>query len=80
MPALLKFILPVAALVYWISPIDLMPLLPFDDIAVFILALRLFAQMAPASTVRNTENSQTPAHKGDDENTIDTTWRVVDSD
>jgi uncharacterized membrane protein YkvA (DUF1232 family) len=79
-PALLKLILPVAALIYWIFPIDLMPGLPFDDIAVLILALRLFVQLAPASAVRDADNTQTQAYRADDENTIDTTWRVVDSD
>ena len=77
-PALLKLILPVAAFVYWLSPLDLLPGLPFDDIAVLVLALRLFVQMAPTRAVRNTDNPRTQPNRSDDENTIDTTWRVVD--
>ena len=34
--------LPLAVLVYWISPLDLIPLFPFDDIA-FALLLALLA-------------------------------------
>lgn len=78
-PGLLKLLLPGAALLYWIFPIDLMPGLPFDDIAVLVLALRLFVQLAPAGA-RNADNPQAQPNRSDDENTIDTTWRVVDSD
>jgi uncharacterized membrane protein YkvA (DUF1232 family) len=81
-PATLKLILPIAALIYWLSPLDLLPGLPFDDVAVLILALRLFVQMAPADvaqTIRG-EHPQPRATPADDENTIDTTWRVVDQD
>ena len=51
-PGLLKFFLPFLALVYWISPIDLMPLMPFDDIAVLLLAARLFVALAPNESVK----------------------------
>ncbi len=47
MPTILKIVLPAAAAVYWLSPIDLMPGLPFDDIALMILALKMFVQLAP---------------------------------
>lgn len=81
-PTVLKVLLPGAAFLYWLAP-DLMPGLPFDDIAVWILALRLFAQMADRSqtTARNSTTNQ-PSGQGDnsqDNNkTIDTTWRVID--
>lgn len=79
-PALLKLILPVAALIYWIFPLDLLPGLPFDDIAVLVLALRLFVQLAPGGASGGPGNQQTQQNRPDDENTIDTTWRVIDPD
>ena len=45
-PMSLKLMLPVAAALYWIWPIDLMPGLPFDDIAVLVVALSLFTKLA----------------------------------
>ncbi|MBX3011362.1 MAG: hypothetical protein KF832_07630 [Caldilineaceae bacterium] len=73
-----KWFLPIGALVYWVMPIDLIPFLPFDDIAVVILAVSILSQMAArtAATNPNPANEQpnTPA----DQTTIDTTWRVVD--
>ena len=49
-PSLLKLLLPVLALIYWISPLDLIPG-PFDDIAILLLAARLlpFATFAVRS-------------------------------
>ena len=84
-PTFLKVLFPIGALIYWISPIDLLPGLPFDDIALLILAVRLFVQMVPsdfdnAGSAQPTANSrgQSAANSeyGDD-NTIDTTWRVI---
>lgn len=76
-PLSLKLLLPVAALAYWIFPIDLMPGLPFDDIAVLLIALRLFVHFAEPATQR----SQSPTDavqpsQGDD--AVDTTWRVIE--
>lgn len=72
-PVLFKLLLPVAAMIYWVWPIDLIPGIPLDDIAVLILALRLFVQLASPSTPPSP--AATPAN--DDDNTIDTTWRVI---
>jgi uncharacterized membrane protein YkvA (DUF1232 family) len=78
-PTALKLILPAAALLYWVFPLDLLPGLPFDDIAILILALRFFVQLAPDITVEQTKSDARRRANGlDDENTIDTTWRVVD--
>jgi uncharacterized membrane protein YkvA (DUF1232 family) len=81
-PAALKLLLPIAALIYWLSPLDLLPGLPIDDLAVLILALRLFVQMAPEDVVQTIRGGrpQPRSTPPDDENTIDTTWRVVDQD
>jgi uncharacterized membrane protein YkvA (DUF1232 family) len=48
--AFLKAI-PVAALIYLISPIDFMPFLPFDDIAVVGLGMYLFIELCPQYVV-----------------------------
>jgi uncharacterized membrane protein YkvA (DUF1232 family) len=56
-PAWVKLI-PVAALIYLISPIDLVPDLVFpgvgevDDIVMLLLALKMFVDLSPAGVVR----------------------------
>lgn len=72
-PFSLKMLLPVAAAVYWIWPLDLIPGLPFDDIAILLLALRAFVQLAPQEAVNGATN-----RSKDGESVIDTTWRRVD--
>ena len=72
-PVALKLLLPVAALLYWVWPLDLIPGIPLDDIAILILALRLFVQMASPNPT-STPPRPTPE---EDANTIDTTWRVI---
>jgi len=52
---LLKLCLPVFAFLYWISPIDLLVGMPFDDIAVFILASRVFVHLAPSEAVERAQ-------------------------
>jgi len=84
-PTILKVLFPVGALIYWISPIDLLPGLPFDDIALLIVAIRLFVQLVPsdldkgasARSGANSGRNPTDPDHGDD-NTIDTTWRVIE--
>ncbi len=82
-PSGLKLLLPLAALLYMVSPLDLLPFNPIDDIAILILAMRLFVQFAtsnqptPASSAVNNGWQQSPVD--DDENTIETTWRVIDT-
>jgi len=55
-PAWVKFI-PAAALIYFLSPIDLMPnvLLPLlgglDDVAILLLALKAFLDLSPSDVV-----------------------------
>ena len=56
-PGLLKIVLPVAALVYWISPLDIIPGMPFDDIAILLLAARLFVSLAPSDSVHRAYGS-----------------------
>lgn len=79
-PLALKLLLPGAALIYWISFIDLMPGLPFDDIAVLVLALRLFAHLASGNveSAPTGQPSQQPSGAQTEPNTIETSWRVVE--
>ena len=75
-----KWLLPIGALVYWLSPVDLIPLLPFDDIAVVIVAISMLLQMASRNERATTTDPQgqsgaTPNNK---EQIVDTTWQVVD--
>jgi uncharacterized membrane protein YkvA (DUF1232 family) len=83
-PGLLKLALPLFALVYWISPIDLLPGIPLDDLAVVLLAARLFVALAPKESINQAFGGRArptggqPPHPEDDANVIDTTWRVLD--
>lgn len=72
-PFTLKMLLPIAAAIYWIWPLDLLPGLPFDDVAILLLALRFFVQLAPQEAVNRAANPSK-----DDEPAIDTTWHRVD--
>ena len=82
-PGMLKLMLPVLALVYFISPLDLLPGLPFDDVAVLLVAARLFVALAPRASVDDAfagrrRSAANPRTGSDDSDVIDTTWRVVD--
>ncbi|MBI3958198.1 MAG: hypothetical protein HY328_05265 [Chloroflexi bacterium] len=91
---LLKLCLPVFAFLYWVSPIDLLVGMPFDDIAVFVVASRVFVQLAPADAVERARRKlgrfggyttppvdQSERDVWDDNSdgkTISGEWRVVD--
>ena len=56
--------LPLAVLIYWISPLDLLPLFPFDDIAFALLVLALMAWLIPRELIAEllvTADSEHPA-------------------
>jgi uncharacterized membrane protein YkvA (DUF1232 family) len=77
-PFSLKLMLPIAATLYWLWPIDLMPGLPFDDIAVLLLALTFFETLATQAISKQQPGpSHQPEHAAD-ANTVDTTWRVIE--
>ena len=72
-PMHLKLI-PVAALVYLVSPLDLVPdvfplVSQIDDVAVLLLAARLFVRLAPAEVVEDLSD-------GGEGTTVDATYRV----
>lgn len=92
-PGMLKLVLPIFAMIYWISPFDLIPGIPIDDLAILFLAARLFVSLAPGDSVNRAFNRQGRNKQGrdprrggraahtareDDHNVVDTTWRVVD--
>ena len=78
-PMTLKLLLPVAALIYWISPVDLMPFLPFDDVAVMAAAIFFFTQFGNQAVKdyerRQGQPGQAPQSEGE---VVDTTWRVIE--
>lgn len=68
---LLTKLIPVLAVLYLLSPIDLIPdTVPFltqiDDLAVLLIAARIFLELAPSDD----------AVDDDDPDTVDTTYRV----
>lgn len=77
-PGTLKLLLPVLAIIYWISPIDLMPFLPFDDLVIVGLALKLFVEMAQPRPPHPAPNGTYASDLEAD--AIPTTWRVVEED
>jgi len=90
-PTMLKTVLPLLALVYWVWPLDLMPLVPFDDIAVVLIIARIFVALAPRDSVSRAfyngaaPSGQNPQANGsrsgpsnpEDGEVIETTWRIV---
>ncbi len=89
-PWTVKWLIPIAALVYWISPVDLIPFFPLDDIVVVLIALNVFMQMISRYQSTGTgEQGQRTAHNrhanasttdrtANDNKTIETTWRVIE--
>jgi hypothetical protein len=59
-PFSLKLLLPLGAALYWFWPLDLMPGLPFDDIAILIGALMLFVKLASDAVTRAEANKPQP--------------------
>jgi uncharacterized membrane protein YkvA (DUF1232 family) len=87
-PFNLKLMLPIAAAVYWIWPLDLMPGLPFDDIAVLFVALTFFVQLANQAIAKQGRQQyasdaggqahQAGAATPSGDGVVDTTWRVIE--
>ena len=85
-PFNLKLMLPIAAALYWLWPLDLMPGLPFDDIAVLFVALTFFVQLANQAIERQgrqqyagkAEGQQPKTGAASNDGVVDTTWRVIE--
>lgn len=77
-------IIPLLAVIYVLFPIDIVPdVIPvagqLDDVAVLLLALRLFVKLAPPDAVaRHSPEFGTTSDRDDD--VVDGEWRAVDSD
>ena len=89
-PWAVKWLVPLVAFVYWLSPIDLIPFNPLDDIVVVLIALNVFSQMIARYQTSNAENQRAGASERqganngqpnssfyNDNQTIETTWRVI---
>lgn len=87
-PFNLKLMLPIAAALYWLWPLDLMPGLPFDDVAVMFVALTFFVQLANQAIGKQAGPQQSAGSAGaagegatgrsSTDGVVDTTWRVVE--
>jgi uncharacterized membrane protein YkvA (DUF1232 family) len=86
-------LIPVAALVYLLSPIDLIPdlMLPglgeLDDLAVILLSLKMLVELSPPSVVREhigvllgKRHRTNTEDDGSDLPYIDAPYRVIDRD
>lgn len=82
-PGTLKLFLPILALIYWLSPIDLVPFFPLDDLVVLTVALKLFVELAQGRNMGPVGQPSASAHhrrSNLEDDSIVTTWRVVDDD
>ena len=55
-------VLPLAALVYLISPIDLIPFFPFDDIAIALLVIAVMVWLTPRELIAELLSAAEAAH------------------
>ena len=77
----IKLIIPLS-LVYLIFPLDIIPdvipgLTQLDDLGVILLGMTLFVKLCPPELVAHYRN-RIEAGADNDENTIDTTYRVIE--
>ncbi len=56
--------LPLAVLVYWISPLDLIPFFPFDDVAFALLVLAAMVWLTPRDLIAELLTTADSAHPG----------------
>lgn len=78
-PLYLKLLLPAGALAYWFWPVDLLPGLPIDDVAVLLIALRVFLSLADKALGRSgAEPTDGGASDADSATTVDGTWQTVE--
>jgi uncharacterized membrane protein YkvA (DUF1232 family) len=84
-------LIPTAALIYFLSPIDLIPDLALpglgevDDIMMLLIALKMFLDLSPSNIVREHledlfggRRGARPAGDRSTDQTIDATYRVLD--
>lgn len=78
-------VIPILALIYVLVPVDLVPdLIPLggqlDDVALILIALRVFIKLAPPNVVARYQEDYGETSTLDDDNVVDGTWRTVRSD
>ncbi len=84
-PVWAKSVLPLS-LIYLVSPIDFIPAALFpivgglDDLGVILLGIALFVKLSPPDVVRDYENQLEYGDLYEDEDTVDTTYRVIDEE
>ena len=54
--------LPLMVLVYWVSPLDLIPLVPFDDVAFSLVALAVMVWLTPRELIAELLRAADDAH------------------
>ncbi len=83
-PLYLKLLLPLGAALYWFWPMDLIPGLPIDDIAVLLIAVRLFISMGEKFLLGGDDADEAGAPAASDtpivdvEPVADGTWQTVE--
>lgn len=87
-PSLLKFVIPGVMGAYLLMPVDLLPdfvpvLGQLDDLAVLVLAMRMFIQLSPQPVVEELRRalmtgSPSPKASGPEGEVVDGDYRVVD--
>ena len=55
-------VLPLVVLVYWISPVDLIPFFPFDDVAIALLVLAMMVWLTPRDLISELLSAAESAH------------------
>ncbi len=55
-------VLPLVVLVYWVSPVDLIPLVPLDDLALALLVLAIMVWLTPRDLIAELLREADAAH------------------
>lgn len=66
----LKLIFVTAGAIYWISPIDLIPGMPVDDVFVLLVLLNIFAMMASNQIRQQPSSKPTPVEEVKHKSTV----------
>ncbi len=75
-----KTLLPILTLIYYFSPLDLLPGLPFDDLVLLLLVFpQLMIRLSPREAVAEATYGAIPNTREEEEDvdTIDVPWRPV---
>ncbi len=78
-PLWVRILLPVPFLTYYLSPVDLLPGIPLDDLLLLLVVFpRLMIRLSPPAAVETaTYGGTLHTRQEEDENTIDVPWRTV---